>query len=205
VLQEVVDPHEPAVDALVDCGAELWYQRNVAFSQPYYSPHTYAHARRGEVKPFLKSYYNAFASLADRQTYSFWEHYFHVSPHKTHEEGWFLMQTRWMLYLEAGEVLRLLPAVPRAWLADGERIELRDVATYFGHVTLRVESRLGKDGTITATIERKGGPAPKAIELRLPHPEGRRAASVNGGRYDADREIVRVPGRREETTITARF
>ena len=205
VLQEVVDPCEPTADALVDCGAELWHQRNVAFSQPYYSPHTYAHVRRGEVKPFLKSYYNTFASLADRQTYSFWEHYYHVSPHKTHEEGWFLMQTRWMLYLEAGGVLRLLPAVPRAWLADGQRIELRDVATYLGHLTLRVQSRLDRDGTITATVERKGGPAPKAVELRLPHPEGRRAVKVEGGRYDADREVVRIPGRREQTTITARF
>ena len=45
------------------------------------------HLRRGEVKPFLKAYYNAVASLADRQTYTFWEHYFHASPHKTHEEA----------------------------------------------------------------------------------------------------------------------
>ena len=56
------------------------------------------------------------AGLADRETYTFWEHYFHASPHKTHEEGWFLMQTRWMLWLEDGDTLKLLPGVPRAWL-----------------------------------------------------------------------------------------
>ncbi len=72
-------------------------------------------------------------------------------------------------------------------------------------MTLRVESHLERDGTITATFQRKGGPAPKAVELRLPHPEGRVAARVEGGRYDADREVVRIPGKREETTITARF
>ena len=38
---------------------------------------------------------------------------------KTHEEGWFLMQTRWMLYLEDGDRLRLLPGIPRRWLAAG--------------------------------------------------------------------------------------
>ena len=36
---------------------------------------------------FLKAYYNPFAGLADRETYTFWEHYFHASPHKTHEEA----------------------------------------------------------------------------------------------------------------------
>ena len=205
ILQEVVEPEEPAADALVACCAELWHQRNVAFSQPYYSPHAYAHARRGEVKPFLKTYYNAFASLADRQTYTFWEHYFHASPHKTHEEGWFLMQTRWMLWLEDGDTLRLLPAAPRAWLASGRRIELEDVATHFGHLTLRVESRLDKDGTIRATIERGSGPRPKTIELRLPHPDGRKAVAVTGGRYDAEREVVRIGGARTEVTVIARF
>jgi hypothetical protein len=51
------------------------------------------------VKPFLKTYYNPFSALADRETYTFWEHLYKVSVHKTHEEAWFLMETRWMLYL----------------------------------------------------------------------------------------------------------
>jgi hypothetical protein len=95
--------------------------------------------------------------------------------------------------------------VPRAWLADGQSIELRNVATYFGRLSLRVESRLGRDGTVRATFQRRGGPAPKAVELRLPHPEGRRAVSVEGGRYDAGREVVRIPGSRGAATVTARF
>ena len=79
--------------------------RNVAFSQPYYSRHDWVHLRRGETKAFLKDYYNSVAGLADRDTYTFWEHFFHQSPHKTHEEAWFLMQTRWMLYMEHGDTL----------------------------------------------------------------------------------------------------
>src|SRR5207249_4573088 len=116
--------------------------RNVAFSQPYYSPHPWVHLRRGEVKQFLKAYYNGFASLADRETYSFWEHYFHASPHKTHEESWFLMQTRWMLYMEQGQTLKLLPGVPRAWLGNGKGIELVDAATYLGPLSFSLRSSL---------------------------------------------------------------
>jgi hypothetical protein len=143
------------------------------------------------VKAFLKAYYNGFAGLADRETYTFWEHYFHASPHKTHEEGWFLMQTRWMLYLEQGDTLRLLPGIPRAWLEQGKRIELSNVASYFGPVSLRVESHLDM-GRIEATVECLSDQRPRCVELRLPHPEGRHAATVTGGVYAPATETVRI-------------
>jgi hypothetical protein len=205
VLQEVLDPREPAADMLVAYSAEMYHQRNAAFSQPYYSPHLHAHLMRGEVKPFLKGYYNTFAALADRQTYTFWEHLYHCSPHKTHEEGWFLMQTRAMLWREEGDVLRLLPAVPRAWLEDGKRIELENVATYFGPVTLRVESRVRGEGTIRATVECCASRRPRAIALRLPHPDGRKASAVEGGTYDAASETVRITAGRRASEVTLWF
>ena len=84
VFQEVLDPREPAAEALLASHAALHTIHNLAFSQPYYCRHDWAHLRRGEVKAFLKAYYHGFAGLADRETYSWWEHYFHASPHKTH-------------------------------------------------------------------------------------------------------------------------
>jgi len=161
------------------------------FSQPYYSRHPIVHLRRGEVKPFLKAYYNTVASLADRQTYTFWEHYFGASPHKTHEEGWFLMDTRWMLYMEKGDTLELLGGVPRNYLESGKRIELKNVASYFGPVSLRVESRLD-EGRIDATVECPADRRPKTVELRLPHPLGRKRMWVKGGSYDPEKEMVRT-------------
>jgi hypothetical protein len=204
VAQEVLDPHELSADWLVKQQTELFMMRNVAFSQPYYSPHPRAHALRGEVKPFLKAYYNGFSSLADRETYTFWEHYCHASPHKTHEEGWFLMQTRWMLYLESGDTLKLLPLAPRAWLEHGNRIELENVATYFGPVSLRVESRL-EQGAIEAEVECRSDRQPKVIELRLPHPLGRKARAATGGVYDAAGELVRITGFRDRAAVILRF
>ncbi len=124
---------------LLDTHAELMTERNVAFSQPYYAPHAWVHLKRGEVKPFLKTYYNTLVALADRETYTFWEHFQLISPHKTHEEGWFLMQTRWMLYLESGSDLYLLPGIPRRWLEDGKRLEMDGMACYFGRLKMSVE------------------------------------------------------------------
>ena len=178
--------------------------RNVAFSQPYYSRHPEAHLRRGEVKAFLKAYYNLFAGLADRETYTFWEHYFRASPHKTHEEGWFLMQTRWMLYLEDGRTLRLLPGVPRAWLEDGKGIDLQNVASYFGPLSLRVESRVA-DRRITARVTCQADRRPGTVVLRLPHPQGRKAVAAAGGRYDAETETVCVDDFQGVAEVEVRF
>jgi hypothetical protein len=193
---------EAAAGFLLNFHNDLMTKRNVAFSQPYYSRHPVCHLRRGEVKPFLKAYYNTVASLADRQTFTFWEHYFGASPHKTHEEGWFLMDSRWMLYMERGAGLDLLPGVPRAWLEHGKQIDLKDVATYFGPVSLKVTSALDDRNRIEAVVECRSKGKPKYVELRLPHPQGRKAAWVKGGKYDAEAERVRIEpfdGRAEVT------
>ena len=190
-FNEVLAPDEMTTDNMMNYQADVIHMRNVGFSQPYYSPHPRLHLQRGEVKAFLKEFYNGFAGLADRETYSFWEHYFGASPHKTHEEAWFLMQTRWMLWLEEGETLRLLAGIPRAWLEHSKRIELENVASYFGPVSVLVESQTEKyriKASITCDTDRK----PATVEIRLPHPLGRKAVSVNGGRYDAETETVFV-------------
>ena len=191
LFQEVIDPHEPAASFLISYHNELMTIRNAVFSQPYYSRHDWAHLQRGEVKPFLKTYYNTVASLADRETYTFWEHYFGGSPHKTHEEGWFLMQTRWMLYLEKGDTLGFLRGIPRSFLAGGKRIDLDGVATYFGPASLHVESS-AEQRRIVAHVECATSRRPRAIEIRLPHPSGLRPQGVKGGTYNAATETVRI-------------
>jgi hypothetical protein len=204
LLQEVVDPAEPLAQRLVDASAELFTVRNVGFSQPYYQRQDWAHLQRGEVKAFLKTYYNGLASLADRETYTFWEHYFHASPHKTHEEAWFLMQTRWMLYQEHGSTLRLLSGIPRAWLAEGQTITLRDVASYFGRLSLEVTAALDR-GEIGALVRCPGERRPQRVELRLPHPQGLRATSAVGGAYEAARETVVIEPFAGEARVLLRF
>jgi hypothetical protein len=203
-FQEVVAPTEPVARVLLDSHDDLMTVRNVAFSQPYYSRHSVIHLDRGEVKPFLAAYYGTVASLADRQTYTFWEHYFGASPHKTHEEAWFLMDTRWMLYREHGEGITLLGGVPRAWLAPGKGIALERVATYFGPMSLRVDSRLDR-GVIEATLAFHSGRRPAFVELRLPHPEGQRAAWAKGGAYDPITERVRIEPFAGSATVTLGF
>ncbi|MCU6712723.1 hypothetical protein M6D81_28885 [Paenibacillus sp. J5C_2022] len=191
VFQEVLQPDEPSVCHMLDYHNELMCSRNVALSQPYYSVHPWIHLKRGEVKPFLKAYYNAVASLADRETYTFWEHYWHASPHKTHEEAWFLMQTRWMLYMEEEETLNLLPGIPRAWLEHGKVIDIQGARSYFGVFSLKVESFL-EEGYISARVDCDPLRKPRSINIRLPHPEGIQAMRADIGVYCPEREAVTI-------------
>ena len=106
------------------------------------------------------------------------------------EKGWFLMQTRWMLWLEEGKNLAFLKMAPRRWFEQGERIELKNVATYFGPASLSVESNLAK-GRITAAVSCRAARRPGSVTIRLPHPDGRKAVAAVGGRYDPEDETVR--------------
>jgi hypothetical protein len=191
VFCEVLDTDEPAASALLHAHSELFLQGNSMFSQPYYSRHNWLQARRGMVKPFLDTYYHTFAGLADRETYTFWEHFHHVSPHKTHEEAWFLMETRWMLYLEQGDTLQLLKTIPRAWMEAGKELVLSDVQSYFGKITLRVNSNVDK-GYIDAIVECPGDRKPGTVTIRIPHPANELPLKVTGGKYDPVTETITV-------------
>lgn len=189
VFQEVISPDDPLATELLATQSELMLRDEVAFSQPYYSRHPWVHLQRGETRAFLKSWYGAMAALADRETYTFNEHFFPVSEHKTHEEAWFLMQTRWMLYLERGGTLRLLAGIPRAYLNPRSAIEVKNAASYFGPLSFRVDS-LPDGHLIRARISCDGNRHPQRVELRLPLPGKGRAVTVAGGKYIANSETV---------------
>lgn len=206
LLDEVIEPRHVYADFILNCLADNFFRQNTCFSQPYYSPHPWANLMRGEVKAFLKEFYTNMSSLADRETYTFWEHYFYASPHKTHEEGWFLMRSRWILYLEADDTLKILPGIPRAWLENGREIHLHGVACYFGKLHVDAISDIA-NGKIAVRVRVDGelGRLPRKLAVRVPHPQGMKAVSVSAGSYDPNEEAVMIEGFTGEASIEANF
>jgi hypothetical protein len=204
IIRQILDPNEPAATFVLNYSNELMFSRNVASSEPYFFQHPEVHLRRDEAKAFLKSYYSAFTALADRETYSWWEHFWHASPHKTHETAGFLMQTRHMLWMEEGQTLKLLPAVPRAWLESGKRIELKNVGSFFGNLSLSVESDLER-GKIEAKVMCDSVRRPQRVTLRLPHPLGQKAVAVEGGQYLPEMETVILDEFQGSATVCLSF
>lgn len=191
VFCEVLTPDHPFSKMMLNYITDLFLQRNAAFSQPYYSRHNWIQLKLGMVKPFLKTYYNTFCSVADPDTYTFWEHTYRLTPHKTHEEAWFLMETRWMLYLEEDDGLSLLKTIPRKWMENGGKIRLKDVATYYGPMSLDVTSHID-NGYIEAAIQCKTSRKLKTVSIRIPHPNGEKPIKVVGGLYDKKTETIKI-------------
>jgi hypothetical protein len=201
---EILSAREPAALWLSILQSELYCVRNVTPTQPYYSRHPWLQLKQGQIRSFLKAYYNTVTSAMDRETYTFQEHAYGGTVHKTHEEAWFLMQTRWMLYMEDGRTLRLLPGIPRAWMDDGKRIKLENVVSYFGPFTLSTRSDLSQ-GMIEAEIVCNSDRAPGSVEIRLPHPAGLTANRVEGGEYDPKTESVHIEPFQRRALVRAYF
>lgn len=163
---------------------------NASYCQPYYVRNDYAFAMRGEEKLFLATFFNQLSAMQDRETYTFFEHYYSV-PHKGHEEGWMLMQIRWMLFLEDGKDLHLLKCAPRSWFAPGKRTVLENVRSTLGKVSFTVTG-----GEEEIVCEYSCPDVPGMVSIRLPHYTGRKGVSCEGGTYDPKTETVRVqPGK----------
>ena len=206
ILSEVLEPTEQATHFILKTNQSPTTRENAAYSQPYYSRHDFIHVKRGDVKAFLKMYYNQFTALQDREIYAFWEHYYGCSQNKTHEEAWFLMQTRWMLYLEEKDTLAMLKTIPRQWLTDGKKIILDSVKSYFGSIYFKAESDL-KNSTISAEIKimEPVNRLPATITIRLPHPEGLKAATCQGGIYDCNTETITINNFSGQASVALKF
>jgi hypothetical protein len=165
--------------------------------QPYYTRNAEIYALRDDVKPFLRSYFNSLAAMLNPEVLTFWEHFNHTGAwDKTHETGYFLHQTREMLVQERGEELWLAPLITSNWLKDGMSVAVTNAPTRFGRVSYRLTSR-ARDGVIEARIESPARSTPKAIVLRLRHPDGKtmRAVTVNGtthADFDPQQETIRI-------------
>jgi len=176
-----------------------WFN-NGGFSkvQPYYCRNGEIYAMQDEVKPFVRSYFNSIASLLNPEVMTFWEHFRHSGAwDKTHETGYFLQQTRFMLAMEHGNELWLAPLITSNWLKHGLTVNAASVPTRFGKVSFRLASHV-RDGFIEAQVEPPTRSTPKAVVLRLRHPEGKpmRSVTVNGKPhpdFDAKRETITLP------------
>ncbi len=194
----LLDPHCREVDRLLDHMEDVqfladgWFDYPAAsnhadsfdlggFSkvQPYYTRNCEIYAMRDEVKPFIRSYFNTLAAMLNPEVLTFWEH-FHQSGawDKTHETGYFLHQSRTMLVQERGDELWLAPFIPTDWLKQGRRLTVRNAPTRFGHVGYQITSHLAQ-GYLEATIEPPRARPPRAIVIRVRHPEGLPIQSVS--------------------------
>jgi hypothetical protein len=101
-----------------------------------------------------------------------------------------------MLVMEDGDDLWLARATPRAWLAGGQRIAVKDMPTRFGAVSYEIVSDV-EHGRIAATVEVPARTQAKAVLLRIRHPKAApiKAVTVDGQPwkdFDPVKEVIRL-------------
>lgn len=165
--------------------------------QPYYARNAEICALRDDVKPFIRSYFNALAAMLSLENLSHWEHFHNIAAwNKTHETGWFLVQTRTMYVTERGSELWLAPFITTRWLEDGKTVSVRNAPTQFGPVNYRIESHIAK-GYMDVELDPPSRTAPSQIAVRLRHPGGKpmsriKTNSKTSATIDLDTETVRI-------------
>jgi len=176
-----------------------WYN-NGGFSkvQPYYTRNAEIYAMQDEVKPFVRSYFNTIAAMLNPEVLTMWEHFHHSGAwDKTHETGYFLQQTHFMLATQHGNELWLAPLITSNWLKDGDTVSAANVPTTFGKVSFRINSHVN-NGYIEAHVEPPVRSKAKALVLRLHHPDGKpiRSVTINGKpnkKFDPEQETITLP------------
>ncbi len=143
--------------------------------------------RRGQVKHALRALFNNFGASLYPDVRAFTEHPVvelghGVGPfYKSSDESKALIWLRHCLLHEEGDVLHLCKGAPRAWFGPGQSFGIRDMATFFGHVSYEVTStserthmnftrdvrhtRAGLLGSLVLHLRRPEGAAP--VEVRL--------------------------------------
>ena len=176
--------------------------------QPFYTRNPEIYALRNDPKPFIRSYFNMLASLLNEETLWLWEHFNNAGAwNKTHETGYFLQATRFMLAMEHGDELWLAPLVPSYWLKDGQAIGVENLLTRFGAVSYHIRSHVVQ-GAVEADVTLPDLSEPVTVCLRLPHPDGKRIrrVEVNGRLHrDVTGDCVRLPVTAGTSTVRVFF
>ncbi len=193
----------------------LWFSHGGISQQANLLNNPLPYLYRDEPKHFLRAYFNAFAVSYFPDTRMMTEHALpaigdwrgdHYKSSDEANSAWWL---RLMFVAERGDDLWLGAAVPRAWLADGRTVGIRDARTYFGPMSMQLESGAAK-GWIRMTLVPPTRNPPRFIRARFRHPDGLPMVrcEVDGrpcDRFGPDRDWVEVPGREAPREITAYY
>ncbi len=169
-------------------------------NEPVYNQTATAYLLRDDAKSAIRAFYSYMASAFSHSVFEpvevrwGWGQYF--GPPST-DGAWFELYRNMLVRELDDQTLLLGQAAPRAWLADGKKIEVKNAPTWFGDVSFEVRSH-ASTGTIEASVRLDGRQPSQAILLRLRHPESKpiRRVTVNGRDwrdFDPGKEWVKLP------------
>jgi hypothetical protein len=103
-----------------------------------------------------------------------------VGPfYKVSDESKSLVWLRAFLLHEGGDALHLAMGAPRAWFEPGQSFGVREMASFFGPVTYRIESEASQIA-VRVELDERRGPRELVVHLRRPDEQPIQGVTVNG-------------------------
>jgi hypothetical protein len=197
---KALDPHGWLTTALLNDHEDNLFLKGLGMAnEPVYNQQATAYLLRDNPKAAIRAFYSMMACAFSQTVFEPVEHRWcwgqYFGPPST-DGAWFELYRRLLIQEWDDGSLRLGQATPRAWLRDGERIEVSRAATYYGLLTFDINSRAAT-GLIEATVRLPGPKWPATLLVRLRHPTKARLerVEVNGHAwtdFDPADESIRI-------------
>jgi len=166
-------------------------------NEPVYNPQATAYLLRDDSKMVIRAFYSYMACAFSHSVLEPVEHRWtwgqYFGPPST-DGAWFELYRNMLINELDDDTLLLMQATPRKWLEHGKRIEVERAPTYYGEISLSVESQAASD-KLLAQIEMPKRRSPDRLLVRFRHPQGKpmQSVTVNGKNwtdFDAHKEWV---------------
>jgi len=191
---------------------EYWFSRGGMVFQANLQNPTLVYLRRHEIPAALRNLYNDFVSCYYPDVNVFTEEYRQWrSPsgpfYKIPDEARFVNRVRDLLVREDGDELWLAAGTPRRWLADGQRIQLDEMPTTFGPVSLNLVAHATE---VTGTVQLPSrNPLHQAwLVLRVPEQKRLQSIEINGKGwtdFNPDTGTIGLPQSTQPIEVKARL
>ena len=190
----------------------LFFKNQGAANEPVYVQQATAYLLRDEPKAVIRAFYSLMACGFSHEQFTSLEHRWawgqYYGPPST-DGAWFEIYRRMLINEFGNDTLMIGQAIPRDWLANGKKIEVKNAPTYFGEVSFSIEG-LNQDNEIKAMVEVPDRNAPQQLLVRFRHPLEKQIKSVmvNGKRwknFDVKKEYVSIPVPTGKYVISVRY
>ena len=135
---------------------------------------------QGRIEDFLRIFYTVLASDVSHQALTTCEWRNNTQPH-VHSISSLIHMLRTMMAQDRDGGLYLLQGTPRRWLEDGKEIDIRELPTWYGPLSLHCVSHVAR-GEVQLRLQApdRFGAVPIRLRLRLPVELRLSGVTVNG-------------------------
>jgi hypothetical protein len=191
---------------------KYWFSRGGMIFQANLQNPILVYLRRNEIPAAIRNLYNDFVACYYPSVNVFTEEFRQwQSPsgpfYKVPDEAKFVNRLRDLLVREDSDGLWLAAGTPRRWLAPGQKIEVRNLASYFGPVSYHMEAK-NNAVSISVRLPTRNPYKTAWLVVRTPEAQPLKSVEIDGRPwqdFDVRRGRIRLPLRNEPLDVEVGF